>query len=157
MIKLEITAAEAQVILKMNSVREKEIKENISKMKNELVEIAEMNKRIEGLLNTNNTTDATYVNSKVVESINSFHKYPYDPNFTNAQKIEFVLKAAGRAMTSAEIINEISKHQPGWDRMKIISSISAVLSMGTSGARGTKILYTKSQNGKGENVYELKK
>jgi hypothetical protein len=160
MINLQLNQKQAESILESNAVREKEIREAIANLRTELFDIGELNKKIrtlmEGKPDMSNISLGVQPRLDFVPSKLSVSAY--SPTLTNIQKIAFVLKSRGKPMTSTEIVNAIADLQPEWNRMKIMRSISSVLSVGAKGdGNGNKIIYKKSTNERGENTYELKK
>jgi hypothetical protein len=75
----------------------------------------------------------------------------YNPNWTWMQKSVYILKKAGRPLTSKEIIDYlINNCEPGIPPAKLINSIPATLSVAS---KEGKLLRIKKDNG--EYVYDI--
>jgi len=149
MINLKLNTQQAQSLLESNQAKEKEIKEQISLLRTELNSLSELNKLIREQIGN----DGAQVISGNTTVVVSAGKTEYNPSWTNAQKVAFVLKGSSAPMTTRSIVDSIVKADPAADPKRVMRSISSVLSVGAS---GEKPIYIKSLNERNDNTYQLK-
>jgi hypothetical protein len=94
---------------------------------------------------------ATFNNSN--SPVNAlFNTDRYDPAWTWLSKAQYIIRRAGRPMTSVEIIDEVIRHEPGQSRQHLINSIPATLSVAGRDGR-----FKREKNEKDEWIYDVVK
>ena len=77
----------------------------------------------------------------------------YNSSFTVLQKIKYALNRLNAFSTSSQIVDLIDDLEGNKDRTTLMKSISSVLSVNSS---GDKAIFIKSQNERGQTIYNLR-
>ncbi len=126
----------------LNRLREEKI--------NELNEIEVLLKQVYSKDIPNNNRIEQFTVSPSVP-VNTILEDGYDIDWTWIQKVEFILEKYGKS-TTANIVAKVLSYEPALVRSKVLGSISAVLSARSKEGG----IFTRSENNRKENVYDLR-
>ncbi|OFY96300.1 MAG: hypothetical protein A3K10_03010 [Bacteroidetes bacterium RIFCSPLOWO2_12_FULL_31_6] len=145
---MKLTILQKSIIKSSLKVKEAELERALSEMSlfQELKEIQTLIAELDG---ENEETEPLLVVE--FKPAKPFHISAYNKLWSSLKKAEFVVKEAGRGLSTREISNAIVLREPTINRTALVSNLSAGL--GIKAKEGKVFFRTKTELG--ENIYSL--
>lgn len=112
-------------------------------------ELAAEKSELESVISKYSSKQGNTLDNNEINDVTT-HADGYQSNWTWFAKAEFILKASSKALTTAEIVEQMIRHEPLLDRKKALSSMSATLAVKTTSGKIKKIV-----NNGSDQTYEL--
>jgi hypothetical protein len=145
-IKIEIRDEQRKSFIDFLKIREQEVQQEIKSLEDELHGIR-VNLRTLGINGLNGSAVETPRNTLNNNPVGG----DYRKNWTQVQKVIFLLKKVGHPASTGELADlQIKEYEPELDRGKAVGAISATLT-----SKSTRKLFARSQNERNQNVYTL--
>lgn len=133
-VNIEVSEKYIESFIKFNKERVKELESKIQDLKSEMNEVLAIIDKVSDKKSYNGKQSVSHLHEK-----ETTYMIDYKSNFVWWEKLEYVIRKKGAAMTSYDIFEEIKSHEPGkYDDVKSYKSGYKSL---------TSVLSTKSKEG----------
>lgn len=142
---IKVTDAVATIILESSNKRLMEISQELKRLTDEERSLKDIVSQLSMIKSEVSTITGLSTNP---------NRDGYRPGWTWIKKVQFIIQKKGPSTTTEIVEALIKEYEPEIPKVRgtVVASVSAILS---AKSKGKNILFTKTQNDAGENVYDI--